>query len=376
MSTETRVDNIKVTISQAARLVNKLCRVGLVPMIHGSPALGKSAVAKMVAKKNNLVLIDLRLSQCEPTDLLGLPAINQAIKRSGYMPMDTFPLEGDELPPMLDETGNLQYYTDKDDKQQVLRYNGWLLFLDEFNSAERQTQAAAYKVILDRMIGMYHMHPMVFPLCAGNLDTDGAIVEPMSTAMQSRLCHLEVMADADEWCQWAITEGVDHRLVNFIEYMPKHIYSFKPDHSDRTYSSPRTLEFANKWLSTFDINDDDSRVALSGILGHGVASELITFCHHFADIPKIAEILANPEGARVPTEEQRGQLFAVCGAISHHAKPDNVGTLIKYVRRFPKDMQVVAGRMFMARDQMLLQQTDVIVWYSSIASYLFPKRGR
>lgn len=369
MSTETRVDNIKVTISQAARLVNKLCRVGLVPMIHGSPALGKSAIAKMVAKKNNLVLIDLRLSQCEPTDLLGLPAINQAIKRSGYMPMDTFPLQGDELPIVLDEEGNPVL----DAEGNNVRYNGWLLFLDEFNSAERQTQAAAYKVILDRMIGMFHMHERVFPLCAGNLETDGAIVEPMSTAMQSRLCHLEVMADATEWCEWAIEQKVDHRLVNFIEYMPKHIYSFKPDHSDRTYSSPRTLEFANKWLSTFDIDDDDTRVALSGILSHGVASELITFCRHFSNIPKIADIIANPKGTPVPSETERGQLFAVCGAISHHATRDNVGAMIQYVNRFPKDMQIVVGRMLMARDRDLLQVTEIIVWYSSIAGYLFKK---
>lgn len=115
MSNPSLVDSIKVTISQAARMVNKLCRVGLVPMVHGSPALGKSAIAKMVAEKNNLKLIDLRLSQCEPTDLLGLPNINQALQRSGYTPMDTFPLKGDELPINPD--------TD-------LPYAGWLLFLN------------------------------------------------------------------------------------------------------------------------------------------------------------------------------------------------------------------------------------------------------
>ena len=367
MSNTTSVDKIKVTISQAARMVNKLCKVGLVPMIHGSPALGKSAIAKMVAKKNNLILIDLRLSQCEPTDLLGLPNINQTLKRSGYMPMDTFPLAGDELPIMLDEKGSPVL----DSEGNNVRYNGWLLFLDEFNSAERQTQAAAYKVILDRMIGMFHMHEKVFPLCAGNLETDGAIVEAMSTAMQSRLCHLEVYADQKEWCEWAITAGIDNRLISFIEYMPKYIYNFRPEHTDRTYSSPRTLEFAHKWLSGFDVTDDDSRPALAGILGHGVASELITFCKIYNDLPKMVDIIANPQGTRVPDDTERGMLFATCGAISHHATKDNVANLLEYVQRFPKDMQIVAGRMMIARNKELLSVKEMIVWYSAFAQYLF-----
>lgn len=355
MSTESLIDGIKVTISEAARVVNKMCRAGLVPMIHGSPALGKSAVAKMIAKKNNLKLIDLRLSQCEPTDLLGLPAINALLQRSGYLPMETFPLAGDALP--LNEEG--------------VPYNGWLLFLDEFNSAERQTQAAAYKVVLDRMIGMFDMHDKVFPLCAGNLETDGAIVEPMSTAMQSRLCHIEVRPDAKEWCEWAISVGIDNRLVSFIEYMPGHVYSFKPDHNDRTYSSPRTLEFADKWLKNFPITDEDSRTALSGILGHGVASELLTYCRIYGSLPKMSEILVDPINTPIPDETERGQLFATFGAIAHAATPENVETLIKYCRRMPKDFQIVGQKMMMSRNRSLMNVPAVTMWFSDFAQYLF-----
>lgn len=371
MSNESQVDKLKVTISQATRMVNKLCKVGLVPMIHGSPALGKSAIAKEIARRNNLILIDLRLSQCEPTDLLGLPAINHAIQRSGYMPMDSFPLKGDGLPMMLDENGNGIFTLDDDGKKVYQYYNGWLLFLDEFNSAERQTQAAAYKVILDRMIGMFHMHEKVFPLCAGNLETDGAIVEAMSTAMQSRLCHLEVYADHKEWCEWAIANGIDNRIVSFIEFMPKYVYNFRADHNDRTYSSPRTLEFAHKWMNEFGVQDEDARPALSGILGHGVAAELISFCNMYDNLPKIKDIISNPKGTRVPDETDRGLLFATCGAISHHATVENIPQLLEYVSRFPKDMQIVAARMIVMRNKDVLTVKEFILWYTQFAQYLF-----
>ena len=111
---------MQVKISQAASMVTSLIKAKLVPMIHGSPAVGKSAIGQQIAKEYNLKLIDMRLSQCDPTDLLGFPFVKEG--RAGYAPMDSFPLEGDEVP---------------------VGYNGWLLFLDELNSASQAVQAAA-----------------------------------------------------------------------------------------------------------------------------------------------------------------------------------------------------------------------------------------
>lgn len=115
---------IKIKISEVEELVTIALQSGLVPMLHGSPAVGKSAIVRAIAKKFRLKLIDLRLSQCDPTDLLGFPDIarNQQRPKAGYVPMETFPIEGDPLPD---------------------GYDGWLLFLDELVSAPLGVQAAA-----------------------------------------------------------------------------------------------------------------------------------------------------------------------------------------------------------------------------------------
>jgi len=44
-------------------------QAGLVAMVTSSPGLGKSSLADQIAKQFNLWLIDLRLSQCDQTDL-------------------------------------------------------------------------------------------------------------------------------------------------------------------------------------------------------------------------------------------------------------------------------------------------------------------
>lgn len=207
---------MQVKISQAIAMITTFIKAKLVAMMDGSPAIGKSSIVHQIAKEYGLKVIDLRLSQCDPTDLLGFPKISG--DRAGYVPMNTFPIEGDSVP---------------------AGYNGWILFLDEFNSAPPAVQAAAYKLVLDRMVGTYHLHKNVAIVCAGNLESDNAIVQPMSTALQSRLVHMELVVDAKEWDDWASENGIDHRITSYMKFKPGNLYTFSPDHTDKTYASPR-----------------------------------------------------------------------------------------------------------------------------------------
>jgi len=42
-------------------------------MLWGPPGVGKSQMVAQVAQKNNVEVIDIRLSQMEPSDLRGIP---------------------------------------------------------------------------------------------------------------------------------------------------------------------------------------------------------------------------------------------------------------------------------------------------------------
>lgn len=113
---------MQITSSQAPHLLFSILKAGLVPMLEGSPGVGKSDIIKRVAEQNKLKVIDLRLAQCDPCDLNGFPTVNKETGTASYVPMDTFPIESTPIPK---------------------GYKGWLLFLDECNSAPRAVQAAA-----------------------------------------------------------------------------------------------------------------------------------------------------------------------------------------------------------------------------------------
>ena len=126
---------MQVKINQAAQMITKFIRAKIVVMLSGSPGIGKSHIVHQIAKEHGLKIIDLRLAQCDPCDLMGFPMIDG--EKARYKPMDTFPIEGDDIPK---------------------GYNGWLLFMDELNSAAPAVQSASYKIILDRMIGNNRLH--------------------------------------------------------------------------------------------------------------------------------------------------------------------------------------------------------------------------
>lgn len=60
---------MQVNSKQAKDMLASILKARLVPMLGGSPGIGKSAIVKQIAEEFNLELIDIRLSYCDPTDL-------------------------------------------------------------------------------------------------------------------------------------------------------------------------------------------------------------------------------------------------------------------------------------------------------------------
>lgn len=339
--------SITVNIKEAETILVEAFKAKLVPMMVGSPAIGKSSIVHQIAKKYGLKLIDLRLSQCDPTDLLGFPYIDQARKKAMYMPMSSFPVKGDAIPE---------------------GFNGWLLFLDEFNSADRDVQKAAYKLILDRMIGEFDLHPEVYLVCAGNKATDGAIVEDMSTALRSRLIHIELRVDFAKWIEWASENGIDHRITSFLNFKPGLLDTFKADMVDKTYASPRTWEFANRLLTQMGIEHNLLVPTLAGTISEGVAREFVAFTKIYQNLPTLDKIRRAPTTIDMPDEPSI--LYALTGLIGHRVTEENIKDLMLFVERMPIEYQMVCLQDIIKRHPKLESHSEVKAWIKTNAKQL------
>lgn len=219
------------------------------------------------------------------------------------------------------------------------------------------------------MVGNHKLHKNVAIVAAGNLESDNAIVQPMSTALQSRMAHLELVVDSKEWVDWASSNEIDHRITSYINFRPDALYSFSPDHTDKTYASPRTWEFANRILQVTDAASSEALPMLAGTISEGVAREFLGFCKIHMNLPKLGEIIANPTSIKVPDEPSI--LFAMSGALGNNANVDNIGALMKFVKRLPVEFQVVTMREIVRRNKSLIQHEAVREWVTMSARDLF-----
>ncbi len=322
-------------------------KAGLTPMVSSSPGMGKSDIIRTIATKFKLKVIDFRVSQCEPVDMQGYPGVLDG-RMTFHIP-EYFPIEGDKIPD---------------------GYDGWLLFLDEFNSGNKQTEAAAYKLILDREVYKYKLHSRCLIAAAGNLTTDRAIVNTQSTATTSRLTHYRMRVDHKVWVDWANAHGVDHRIISLIKFKPELLHRFDTSTNELTFPCPRTWEFASKVIIKKATIDHITKTRLAGTIGEGAAVELATYSEIYQNLPTIEQILSNPKsGWKLPKEPS--ELYAVTTMLAHNSTPDNINKLIIAINRLPTDFQVITFKDIYKRTPVLKGHPVIKDWITTHSSEIF-----
>ena len=300
----------------------------LVPFVTSSPGMGKSTIMHGIAKQGLLKPIDHRLSTSVPEDASGLPRFNDR-GFAEFAPFEElFPLENTPVPAGM---------------------NGWMLFLDEFPSAKKEVQAAFYKLILDKMTGQKKLNDNVWITAAGNKMTDRAIVNPIGTAMQSRVIHLEMELDFDEWMMDVALKHKYHpSIIAFLSAYRSKLMDFRPDHNDKTFCCPRTWEFMNNLLMVNPAVTVERAPLFAGTITSGVAVDFINFVRVFENMTPITQILSNPQTAPVPQEPNAR--WAVISSMLEHVSEKSFAALSEYANRFTLDFRVLFFRSVMVRN--------------------------
>ena len=315
-----------------------------VPFLIGSPGQGKSDSIKQIANKFNLKFVDIRLSQMDPLDINGLPKI--VGDKFEYIPSSLFPLITDEIPEGKD---------------------GWLLCFEEISGASKAVEVAAYKIILDRLVGIHSIHPKALMAATGNKNTDGAVARAMGTAMQSRLVTFELEITKDDWIEWANKNNIDHRIMSFIEFRPDSLMSFDPNHNDYTFPCPRTWAMLSDILSVAGEIVITELDLIAGCIGKGMSRDFFSHVQVADALPSIQEILSNPTKINIPTEPFDARI-AIAGMVSAYTTENNINTLIKFIIRLPIENQVICVRNIIQKNVDMYQHEAIQGWIKHNAS--------
>lgn len=327
----------------------ELCmKARLVPFIQGSPGIGKSQIVKSLADEYGLKLIDCRLSTMEPTDLVGLPWIEDG--KAKFNPYSLFPLEDSPIPE---------------------GYEGFLLFLDEFNSANKAVQAAAYRVVLDREIGQHKLHPRCMVVAAGNLLEDNAITTQLSTAMMSRVVHLYIESNFEDWRDnFALPNRIDERVIAYLSMYPDKMMVFDPEREDETFPSPRTWEFVSKIIkANGGMVDDNLLPVLAGAISSEQAMGFVQFCKVSKNLITMDQIMSNPDID--PPKNDTAVLWATIIHLINRTDHENFPTLVKFIRKVPSSFQIVYLRSLRKIHRQIVNDPLFMEFVADLGDYCF-----
>ncbi|AYQ56741.1 hypothetical protein THERMOT_422 [Bathymodiolus thermophilus thioautotrophic gill symbiont] len=320
-------------------------------MLWGAPGIGKSQIIAQIASEHNVNMIDIRLSQMEPSDLRGIPFKN-----------------GEQvdwaIPSLLPNEK-------RHGKQGIL-------FLDEITSAPPSVSAAAYQLILDRRLGDYIVPDGWVIFAAGNRQGDRGVTYSMPAPLANRFSHYELEVNLDDWVAWAYKNDIDERIIGFLRYRPEHLFEFDPAHNPVAFPSPRTWAFTHRALQKFEGNLNLFRAAASACVGEVAGVEVATFIEHLEDLPDL-DAIVNGESVSIP--DAIDLQYAICSALVGRAisvkGKDNAekiwGNILNFARNFPqKELGVMlVSDMQRAIGEEIFAIPEFVNWAGAIADTLF-----
>lgn len=308
--------------------------------IHGSPGIGKSYIVNDIAHKNDLEIIDVRLSQLDAVDLRGIPTIqnNQTV----WMPPVFLP-------------------ADENSKG--------ILFLDELNSAPLSVQAAIYQLVLDRKIGEYTMPKNWRIVCAGNKIDDKGIVFKLPSPLINRMVHIVLEAKFDDFKTWAIKNEIHPFIIGFLGFRPDLLSSEVPSSSETNpaFCTPRAWDM----LSTILKNSNDiNKISpiIYGTVGYGAGIEFTSFVKVYKTLPDIDAIL---EGISEDIPTEPSSLYALIAAlIEKYNNLNQAKKLFAYSKKLPVEFSVMLIKDLIIKDEEIAELEEFEEWLEKYGEYI------
>lgn len=325
-----------ITPMLAKRYLNEATRKRAV-FLKGKSGIGKSdAVRQTSALLAQHVegwqgVIDLRLSQMDPTDMRGVPSVDSG--RTVWNPPAFFPSDG----------------------------TAGILFLDEITSAPPAIQATAYQLILDRALGGYKLPDGWMIVAAGNLVSDRGVTFQIAAPLLNRMCEIEVATVLDDFLSYAIQAGIRPEVLSFLRDRPDFLHKFEGKGAIEPFPSPRSWE-AVSYSMDLDLTPQARVEVFRGDVGHEAAVSFEQHLRVWETMPRLDDIFA---GKDVPVPEAMDVRYCVGMGIAARVDETTFDNAWTFLQQLPKEIQTLTVRLAYKRCKSLVKSPKFAAFASA-----------
>ena len=248
-----------------------------------------------------------------------------------------------------DGTGYVTYLTNEE--LGAHNHTPVIIMVDEFGKANPAVKNALLRLILERKIGSYTLHPDSIIFATTNKGSEG-VGDLLPPHARNRMAVIQTRKPNNmEWIEWGINNEIDHTLLGWCKDNPQLFYSFEditdpddnpyifhPKQQRAAFVTPRSLEAASDILKVRDGLDDQTTTALLiGTIGERGAMDLMAFVKLADQLPSAESIKQDPKNAKIPTSAA-----AVCMVVYRtlaSLEKDWIDAWMDYLVRLDKEAQ-------------------------------------
>ena len=257
---------------ETLKSVDLVLATGEVPLVVGECGIGKTALAKQLAKENNYSLVVIDGNLLKEGEIGGLPTVES------YKAIDSNGIEIEKKTTIYAVHNKLREIDIKIENGKEV-----LLFIDEINRCEHTVQQELMNLILNREINGYKLDDKVKILAAMNpsskygSDFDYQVVD-MDAAQENRFVWLNMESDYNQWIKWDIGAGIEQKVIEFISTIPEYLNKVN---DEDVRATPRSYERVSK---TYKIYKEQGNIprniflnVIKGNIGKVIAEEFVSF---------------------------------------------------------------------------------------------------
>ena len=316
-----------------------------VPLVVGESGIGKTALAKKLAEENNWSLVVIDGNLLKEGEIGGLPTIESYTTTNS---------NGEKIEKKI--TVYAVHNKLREIDEEIAKGKSVLLFIDEINRCEHTVQQELMNLILNREINGFSLSDQVRIIAAMNPEDsfDYQTID-MDPAQQNRFVWLYMNADYMQWIDWAISAGIEEKVIEFISSYPEYL---NQRHEDDIDATPRSFERVSG-LYTIYKNQEGSAYSrdvfmnvIRGNVGKLIAEAfvnfiesdqepLITFDDVLTAVQKPGAIMSMAEQVK---SESPTRLYVAAKNMLHrlnrNSNAEEVHHFIEFLTLYPGDLRI------------------------------------